>query len=269
MNNEGQDKNKNGNYSKIFLSDLKSSFTPRSKKLIILVFAIFIIGSLLIYAFPTPEPDNPHEVKKDNYKILHLFEIGAITALVLSIFHAMKHWKRQEVFIFFVSCFLYALLFEDMNITLTSDYSYNKEAWLVFHETMLAIIFGWCGIAYAVVITIEKNPTINSWNPIEKGIIAGLLALTIDLGIDATAYAYGLWFWTEGFFFGVPIVNFVGWFGAVFWFVSSTEYLRKKGKEWNINKQLTARVLTIFPNYMGLIIMITFAFTLLSILEIR
>ena len=71
----------------------------RRKLWVILAFVIFVIGSLLIYSFPTPDPKNPHLEKDDNYLMLHLFEIGGITALILSIYHAMKRWKKEEVLI--------------------------------------------------------------------------------------------------------------------------------------------------------------------------
>ena len=253
----------------ILYFDIKSYFSTRTKKMIALALIIFFIGSFLIYFFPTPEPENPQTIKGDENKILHFFEIGGITAFVLSIIHALRRWDKKEVFIFFTSCFLFAFLFEDMNIQLTNDYAYNKNAWLVFHHTMLVIVFSWCAIAYSLVLTINSNLKFKNWNPIEKGILAGFLALTIDLGIDATAFAYGLWFWSEGYFFGVPITNFVGWFSAIFWFVFSTEYLREKGRNWNFNKQLKYRIFSIFPDYFGLVLIIGFVFACLFPLGIR
>jgi len=234
----------------------------------VLVLVLFLAGSLAMKKVPTPAPDDPREEKGDDDLILHLFELGGMAALLLAIFHALRHWKREEVAIFFTSCFCYALLFEDMNIQLSQDYSYNKEAWLVLHNTMLVIVFAWCAIAYTVVFVLQHNPVLDRWNPVEKGIVAGLLALTIDLGIDATAFAYGLWYWQGGHFFGVPITNFVGWFTAIFWFVFSTEYIKQKGKDWKFRKQLTVRVLSIFPDYGGLLLVIGLSFTVLAVLRL-
>jgi len=262
---------KSGSGVAVFCTDLKLFLTPRARKMIFSVLIIFILGSLLIYVFPTPAPDNPREGKGDNSIILHVFELGGIAALVFSILHARRFWNRNEILIFFASCFLYSLLFEDMNIEISGDYAYNGDAWLVFHNTMLAIVFGWCAIAYCVVSTLEKSPVIRNWNPVEKGIVAGFLALSIDLGIDATAFAYGLWHWREGYFFGVPVTNFVGWFGAVFWFVFSTEYLRDKGNEkgWGVKKQLKIRLMAVFLDYGGLLFMIGPAFAFLSLLGMK
>ncbi|MGA1820883.1 MAG: carotenoid biosynthesis protein, partial [Thermoplasmatota archaeon] len=54
----------------------------------------------------------------------------------------------------------------------------------------------------------------------EKGLLAGVLAVSIDVGIDAIFVAYGLWKWTEGQWFGVPLANFTAWFMAVGGFVA-------------------------------------------------
>lgn len=248
---------------------IKGLLTPRAKRLIAIVFFIFIVGSLLIRVFPTPDPDDPEEDKNDDWVILHLFELGGIAGLLLSIAHALRHWPRKEVMIFFTSCFLYALLFEDMNIQLSGDYAYNENAWFIIHNTMLVIVMGWCTIVYCIVLTLEKSPMLKTANPLEKGLVAGLLALTIDLGIDATAFAYGFWIWKKGSFFGVPIVNFVGWFGAVFWFVFTTEILRNKGMKWDFPKQLRMRVLMIFPNYGGLLLFVGISFAFLLLLGVQ
>ena len=251
-----------------FIAELRSFNTPRSRRLLLLVLLIFVAGSLAMKRISTPPPDAPHADKGDDGLVLHLFELGGTLALLLALIHALRHWEREEVLIFFLSCFLYALLFEDMNIALSEDYAYNKEAWLLLHNTMLVIVFAWCAIAYTLVFILNDNPALRSWNPVEKGVVAGLLALTIDLGIDATAFAYGLWYWKGGHFFGVPITNFVGWFAAIFWFVFSTEYLKQKGKDWEFKKRLTARVLSIFPNYGGLLLIIGLSFAFLAAVRV-
>ena len=230
---------------------------------------LFVVGSLLVWAVPTPDPDHAWEDKGDDAFVLHLFELGGLVGIGLALFHASRHWPREEVIIFFASCFTYALFFEDMNIQLSEDYAYNKEAWLVVHNTMLVIALGWCIIAYCLVFTINTNPVLKSWNPVEKGILAGLLGLTIDLGIDATAFAYGLWYWEGGVFFGVPLTNFVGWFAALFTFVFSSEYLKEKGRNWPFEKRLKARLFAIFPDYGGLLVMVGFGFAFLALLGLK
>jgi uncharacterized membrane protein len=256
-----------------FFPDFKSFLTPRARKLLLLALVVFIVGSLLIWTFPTPEPDDPGKDRGDDYLFLRLFELGGIAALTMAVFHASRRWKRDEVIVFFTSCFLYALLFEDMNIQLSGDYSYNEDAWLVLHNTMLAIVFGWCAIVYCIVLTLERSPVVRSWNPVEKGVVAGFLALSIDLGIDATAFAYGLWYWKEGYFFGVPVTNFVGWFAAVFWFVFSTEYLRGKEREkpelYDLKRKLKMRIAAIFPDYGGLLLLVGFSFGFLYLLGMK
>ena len=56
---------------------------------------------------------------------------------------------------------------------------------------------------------------LNHLNKIEKGLLAGVLAVSIDSGIDAVFAGYGLWHWANGQWFGVPLANFTAWFMAV------------------------------------------------------
>ncbi len=252
-----------------FLRDLRGFLaTPLARKLSMFCLFLLLVGSILILTISTPLPEHARQDKGDDGLVMHLFEIGGFVALLSSIYHASRRWPKREVAIFFLSCFAYALLFEDMNIQMSGDYSYNKDAWFVVHNTMLVIAFGWCAIAYCVVLTIRENPAFEGWNPVEKGILAGLLALSIDLGIDVTAFAYGLWYWKGGSFFGVPMANFVGWFAAVFWFVFALEYIRFKKPEWDFETELKVRLLAIFPQYGGLLIMVGISFTVIGLLEV-
>jgi uncharacterized membrane protein len=251
------------------LTDLRGYVTPRARSMIIAVLLVFVVGSVLVRFISTPDPNMPPEHGDEDNIVLHLFEVGGILAISLAVIHALGRWTRSEVITFFVSCFLFALLFEDMNIQISGDYSYNDNAWMMVHHTMIAIVLGWCAIVYLVVMIMESSPLTSNWNPVEKGIVGGILGLTIDLGIDATAFAYGLWFWEKGSFFGVPVTNFVGWFGAIFWFVLSTEYLRIRGQNWNEIRRFKLRILSILPDYLGLLIFVGLGFALLHTLGIR
>ena len=58
----------------------------------------------------------------------------------------------------------------------------------------------------------------------------GLLALSIDLSMDAIAIRLGMWDWGDGFdyqYFGVPYNNFWAWFWVVFSFSFSLRMLSR------------------------------------------
>jgi hypothetical protein len=54
-----------------------------------------------------------------------------------------------------------------------------------------------------------------------RPVLDGLLALNIDLALDAIAIRLGFWDWGQGFqfqYFGVPYANFWAWFWVIFFF---------------------------------------------------
>ncbi|HWQ19471.1 MAG TPA: hypothetical protein VN455_06795, partial [Methanotrichaceae archaeon] len=66
-------------------------------------------------------------------------------------------------------------------------------------------------------------------------VLDGLLALNIDLSMDAVAIRLGMWDWGNGFdyqYFGVPYNNFWAWFWVVFSFSFSLRLLSKLPGFW-------------------------------------
>lgn len=54
-----------------------------------------------------------------------------------------------------------------------------------------------------------------------RPVLDGLLALNIDLALDAAAIRFGFWDWGQGLhsqYFGVPYANFWAWFWVIFSF---------------------------------------------------
>jgi hypothetical protein len=54
-----------------------------------------------------------------------------------------------------------------------------------------------------------------------RPVLDGLLALNIDLALDAVAIRFGFWDWGQGLklqYFGVPYANFWAWFWVIFSF---------------------------------------------------
>jgi uncharacterized membrane protein len=114
---------------------------------------------------------------------------------------------------------IYGFILEDITVTFSGYYEYNPNAWIQIHNTMMAVPFCWTAIIYLCVYIIETNPNLKGLKKLEKGLLAGVLAVSIDVGIDAVFVAYGLWRWAEGQWFGVPLANFTAWFMAVGGFV--------------------------------------------------
>jgi hypothetical protein len=67
-----------------------------------------------------------------------------------------------------------------------------------------------------------------------RPVLDGLLALNIDLALDAIAIRLGFWDWGQGLefqYFGVPYANFWAWFWVIFFFSLGYRLLARR-KDW-------------------------------------
>jgi hypothetical protein len=81
----------------------------------------------------------------------------------------------------------------------------------------LCIGLAWGAIIYAV-SEFSDASSLPYWT---RPVLDGLLALNIDLALDAVAIRLGFWDWGRGLqfeYFGVPYANFWAWFWVVFSF---------------------------------------------------
>lgn len=95
-------------------------------------------------------------------------------------------------------------------------YEYGRFL-IMFGDVPLAIGVGWGVIIYSA--QLFSNAT--SLPPLLRPVLDGLLALNIDLAMDAVAIRLGMWQWgvDRTFeYFGVPYANFWAWFWVVFSF---------------------------------------------------
>lgn len=186
---------------------------------------LLIVGGLTAFMFilarivPTKWPEGGWDGWGDNLLILHLFELACLGFMVLSIVHAWMRWGKQRTIFFFMFALIYGVILEDITVTFSGYYEYNPHAWIQFHNTMMAVPFCWTAVIYVTQYIIEENPALMGLKKIEKGLLAGVLAVSIDVGIDAVFVGYGLWRWAEGQWFGVPLANFTAWFMAVGGFI--------------------------------------------------
>lgn len=111
---------------------------------------------------------------------------------------------------------VYGILLELATIKQLDSYSYGH--FLIMVDTVpVAVGVGWGIILYSAMLF--SNNTKLPW--FLRPILDALLALNIDLAMDAIAIRLGMWDWGKGFkyeYFGVPLANFWAWFWVVFSF---------------------------------------------------
>ncbi|MEI8166056.1 MAG: carotenoid biosynthesis protein [Chloroflexales bacterium] len=137
--------------------------------------------------------------------------MGALFALCLRhAWHQGAHYVWQLIV---GVCF--GLLLELGTILQLDAYQYGRFA-LMLGPVPVAIGVGWGVIVYSC-RRFSNRTTLPAW---ARPVLDGLLALSIDLAMDAVAIRLGMWRWgvaLELNYFGVPYANFWAWF----WVVSS------------------------------------------------
>ncbi len=128
---------------------------------------------------------------------------------------------------------LFGLLLEAATLRQLHAYRYGHFA-IMFGDVPLAIGMGW-GV---VICSVSEIAETSGLPVLARPVLSGLLALNIDLSMDAIAIRLGMWDWGKPLnsgFFGVPFGNFWAWFWVVFSFSSAVillERSRLPGRRW-------------------------------------
>lgn len=120
---------------------------------------------------------------------------------------------------------IFGLLLEWATIQQLHAYHYGHFL-LMLGPVPVAIGIAWGTIIYSV-RAFSNSTNLPEW---AKAMLDGLLALSIDISMDAIAIRLGMWDWGKGFdyqYFGVPYNNFWAWFWVVFFFSLSLRELSR------------------------------------------
>lgn len=137
-----------------------------------------------------------------------LYEISLYLQLVVCIPHAWKHGKANLLRL--LAGILFGVLLELATIRQLDAYEYGQFMIMVL-DVPLCIGVAWSCILYSV-MEFSNGSSLPYWT---RPLLDGLLALNIDLALDAIAIRLGFWDWGQGFqfqYFGVPYANFWAWF---------------------------------------------------------
>jgi hypothetical protein len=119
----------------------------------------------------------------------------------------------------------FGLLLEWSTIQRFHLYTYGRFLIMV-GEVPLFIGVAWGVIIYSV-CQFSDATSLPEW---ARPVLDGLLALNIDLSMDAIAIRLGFWHWGIGLnqqYFGVPYGNFWAWFWVVFFFSAGLRLLTR------------------------------------------
>lgn len=143
-----------------------------------------------------------------------LFELIIYFQLALCLQHAWQQGLANLLRLF--AGILFGVTLELATIRQLHAYEYGQFLVMVL-DVPLCIGIAWSCILYSV-MEFSDGSSLPYWT---RPILDGLLALNIDLALDAIAIRLGFWDWGQGFdfqYFGVPYANFWAWFWVIFFF---------------------------------------------------
>ncbi len=143
-----------------------------------------------------------------------LFELTLFLQFALCLHHAWKHGTANLMRL--LAGVLFGVMLELATIRQLRAYEYGQFLIMVW-DVPLCIGVAWSAILYSVMEYSDAS-SISYWM---RPVLDGLLALNIDLALDAVAIRFGFWDWGQGSefqYFGVPYANFWAWFWVVFSF---------------------------------------------------
>jgi hypothetical protein len=143
-----------------------------------------------------------------------LFEFIVYIQFALCISHAWKHSTANVLRLF--AGILFGVSLELATIRQLNAYEYGHFLIMVL-DVPLCIGVAWGCILYSV-MEFSDASSLPYWT---RPVLDGLLALNIDLAMDAVAIRFGFWDWGQGLrfqYFGVPFANFWAWFWVIFFF---------------------------------------------------
>ena len=138
-------------------------------------------------------------------------ELVVLALFLICLVHAGRHgWAEVARLLAGV---VFGLLLEVATIRQLQAYHYGTFGVMVF-DVPLMVAVAWGCIAYSA-MTFSNAARLPEW---ARPILDGLLALNIDLAMDAVAIRLGMWDWGQGLrfnYFGVPFANFWAWFWVI------------------------------------------------------
>jgi hypothetical protein len=180
--------------------------------------------------------------------------LATIPTIVLSLWYVYRSSRinRYDTLAIVVS-FVYGMTLEVMSIRMVHEYDY-ANLWLMFGQSPnwvpYSVGLGWAAMVYVGMQTSDRLGLAWWQRPFLDGAIATVMDLTLDPGASATRWVVadsqpclyqttptfggiGAWTWcvpegTQGFWYSVPIGNFIGWFVIV----ATLSFFYRAGREW-------------------------------------
>ena len=156
-----------------------------------------------------------------------LFEIFLYIQFAICLLHAWRNGTAKLLRLF--AGILFGISLEIATIRQLHAYQYGQFLLMIL-DVPICIGAAWGCILYSSMEFSDGSSLPYYVRPI----LDGLLALNIDLALDAVAIRFGFWDWGQGMhfqYFGVPYANFWAWFWVIFFFSLGYRLFARR-KDW-------------------------------------
>jgi hypothetical protein len=156
-----------------------------------------------------------------------LFELIIYLQFAICLQHAWKQGTAKVLRL--LAGIVYGVVLELATIRQLDAYHYGRFLVMIL-DVPFCVGVAWSCIIYSS-MEFSDASSVQYW---ARPILDGLLALNIDLALDAVAIRLGFWNWGQGLkfqYFGVPYANFWAWFWVVFSFSLGYRLLEHR-EEW-------------------------------------
>ena len=159
-------------------------------------------------------------------------EVAAAVFFVLGVLETRKHGLPRVVE--FLMIFFYALILEELDMRIFKSYHYGAGFMWTIGQVPVCIALLWAVILAGAMAISDAAGVPETAKPF----VDGLLAVWLDLSLDAVAIRMGYWTWSipmnQGWF-GVPAGNLYAWIWVAFLFSVLARIVRQlmsRDKRW-------------------------------------
>jgi putative membrane protein len=188
-----------------------------------------------------------------------LLASGIVYALAVLVFIRWR-FGGPDTLSFMIVAGVFAAMMDFLSAFVAQNYVYPGQTRL---WVFVYIFFGWIGVCGSCVLIAEGILAKSGQDMLTQPrlwwqvpLVTGLIAVAVDLLIDPVAVVIGYWVWNVqgNVYYGIPLLNFVGWFVLMFlaplaWIVIA------KRRSWGYAKKGLASVAALVPLFAGSVIL--------------
>ena len=161
---------------------------------------------------------------------LLIYEASALIEFILLVLHGRVWLKRWDWAWVFGVTFIFGVILENGGIAFGF---FREEGYCLYLPGLrapVATMLGWTNVLYCCFFAVEK--ILPPLPPVLMGLACTVIGLSMDLPFDPVATRLGWWVWNEMLrmsMWGVPVINFVAWFWALFPYAWCYEWMKRYG----------------------------------------